>query len=215
MNTLPITRESLPDLPATILRDGRVANAVVKRVTAQGKEWTVKDFSSRPWWVRTFVGPWLIGRELKILSRLRGIDGIASESFRIDRQALAVRYVEGVNLHRANPADVTVDYLERLEALVKSMHARDVVHLDLRGQGNVVIRPDGTPGIIDFQSGLATTRMPGFLRRLLEALDRSGVLKRWALFQPEAMGQARRDELERINRIRKLWIVRGYFGLKK
>ena len=43
----------------------------------------------------------------------------------------------------------------------------------------------------------------------------SGALKKWLKYQPEAMGDERRQELERINRLRRFWIFRGYFGLKK
>ena len=43
----------------------------------------------------------------------------------------------------------------------------------------------------------------------------SGALKKWLQFQPEMMGEERRKELERINELRKFWIFRGYFGLKK
>ena len=87
--------------------------------------------------------------------------------------------------------------------------------LDVRGTGNVMIRPNGSPGLIDFQASLYTGWMPGFLRRLLEDFDMSGALKKWLQFQPEMMGEERRKELERINGLRKFWIFRGYFGLKK
>ena len=215
MSQTPITRESLSNLPARLLRDGRVANAVVSCVEADGKLWTVKDFAGRPWWIRQTVAPFLLARELRALNRLRGIPGIAEEAFRIDRHALAVRFMEGTSIDKADRSLVTPVYLERLEALVAVMHARGVVHLDMRGAGNVMVRPDGTPGLIDFQASVVTERLPGFLRRLLEDFDLSGALKKWRLYQPEAMGEQRREALERINRLRKFWIFRGYFGLKK
>ena len=197
-----------------LLRDGRVANAVVTRVEVGGRFWTVKDFSSRPWWVRTFIAPFLLKRELAILDRLRGVEGVSQESFRIDRTAMAVLFMEGANIGR-EPARVTPLYLESCEKLLRTMPARGVVHLDVRGTGNVMIRPDGSPGLIDFQASLYTGWMPEFLRRLLEDFDMSGALKKWLQFQPEAMGEERRRELERINGLRKFWIFRGYFGLKK
>ena len=69
--------------------------------------------------------------------------------------------------------------LEAFEELLRAMHARGVVHLDVRGTGNVMIRPNGSPGLIDFQASLYTGWMPGFLRRLLEDFDMSGALKKW------------------------------------
>ena len=55
----------------------------------------MKDFSPRHLLVRLFWGTWVLARELKILNRLKGIDGIAEEVFRIDRYAIAIEYKEG------------------------------------------------------------------------------------------------------------------------
>lgn len=215
MSDKPFTREDLARADVKLLRDGRAANAVVTCVTWKGRRWTVKDFSSRSWWVRRFLAPFLLGREIKILHRLRGVDGVAEDAFRIDADAIAVSFVEGRNLSRVTREEVTIEFLEAFEKLLDAMHARDVVHLDLRGTGNIVMRPDGSPALIDFQASLVTSWMPAWLRRLLEDMDRSGALKKWRKFHPEAMGEERERELERIDRLRRYWIFRGYFGKKK
>ena len=191
-----------------------LTHTVVTRVEIDGRSWTVKDFSSRPRWVRFFIGPFLLNRELSILSHLTGIDGVSQEFFRIDRDALAVLFMDGNDIFD-KPSLVTPVFLEALEDLLQAVHARDIVHLDVRGMGNVIVRPDGTPGVIDFQASLFTGRMPKFLRRFLEDIDMSGAFKKWLQFQPEAMSDERRKELERINRWRRFWVFRGYFGLKK
>ena len=208
------SRADLATAKTTLLRNGRIANAVVTRVEIDGRSWTVKDFSSRPWWVRAFIGPFLLNRELSILSRLKYVDGVSQEFFRIDRDALAVLYMEGNDIFD-KPACVTPAFLEALEDLLQAVHARNVVHLDIRGMGNVIVRPDGTPGVIDFQASLDTGWMPKFLRRFLEDIDMSGAFKKWLQFQPEAMSDERRKELARINRLRRFWVFRGYFGLKR
>lgn len=213
--TLPFTRADMARAKTKLLRDGRIANAVVTRVELDGTAWTVKDFSSRPWYVRYTVAPFLLRRELSILARLHGVDGIAEQSFRIDQFAIAVSFMEGANIGQVPPATVTPSYLEAFEKLLQTMHHRGVVHLDVRGAGNVIVQPDGKPGLIDFQASLYTGWMPNWLRRLLEDFDMSGALKKWLKYQPEAMGDERRQELERINRLRRFWIFRGYFGLKK
>ena len=144
MSDKPFTREDLARADVKLLRDGRAANAVVTCVTWKGRRWTVKDFSSRSWWVRRLLAPFLLGRELKILRRLSGVDGVAEEAFRIDADAIAVSFVEGRNLSRVTREEVTIEFLEAFEKLLDEMHARNVVHLDLRGTGNIVMRPDGT-----------------------------------------------------------------------
>ena len=66
------TREEFESAPTRqLLRDGRAANAIVWRLQKNGITWTVKDFSKRSWFVRTFIGPFLIRRELAALSRLK------------------------------------------------------------------------------------------------------------------------------------------------
>lgn len=130
------------------------------RLQKNGITWTVKDFSKRSWFVRTFIGPFLIRRELAALSRLKNINGIAGRAFRIDRSAMAVEFLEGDSLERIAPERITVEYLRQLEDLISVMHSRGVVHLDLRGLGNVLVRPDGTPGLIDFQAAMCTNHWP-------------------------------------------------------
>ncbi|EXI74461.1 MAG TPA: hypothetical protein PK440_10840 [Candidatus Accumulibacter phosphatis] len=199
----------------TLLRDGRWANARVERVSLEGEEWTLKDFSSRSWWVRNTVGRLLLRRELRALQRLQGIAGTPGDAFRVDAHAIAARFVPGRSLAKIDRTLITPGYLERLEGLLEAVHARGVVHLDTRGAGNVLMLPDGNPGIIDFQASLSTTWMPSGLRRLLEDMDMSGVYKKWAAWQPQAMDGERRARFERSNRFRRLWVPRGYFGLSK
>lgn len=210
------TREEFESAPTRqLLRDGRAANAIVWRLRKNGITWTVKDFSKRSWFVRTFIGPFLIRRELAALSRLKNINGIAGRAFRIDRSAMAMEFLEGDSLERIAPERITVEYLRQLEDLISVMHSRGVVHLDLRGLGNVLVRPDGTPGLIDFQAAMCTNHWPKGLRRILEAMDVSGALKRWKYFHPEAMGKERLERLEAINSVRRFWIFQGYFGIKR
>ena len=155
--TKPFARADLAQAPTKLLRNGRVANAVVTRVEIDGRSWTVKDFSARPWWVRTFIAPFLLRRELSILARLRGVEGVSQESFRIDREAMAVLFMEGSNIGR-EPERVTPAYLEAFEELLRAMHARGVVHLDVRGTGNVMIRPNGSSSTSRLRSTRAGCR---------------------------------------------------------
>lgn len=214
--TVPaFTRADLIRAERTLLRDGRWANARVERVSIASAEWTVKDFSSRSWWVRNTLGRLLLRRELRALQRLQGISGTPGDAFRLDAHAIAARFVPGRSLAKIDRALITPSYLEHLEGLLEAVHARGVVHLDTRGAGNLLMLPDGTPGIIDFQASVSTTWMPSRLRRLLEGLDMAGVYKKWAAWQPQAMDGERRARFERSNRWRKLWLPRGYFGLSK
>ena len=211
----PFTRADLARAERHLLRDGRFANARVERVRLDGVDWIFKDFSSRAFLVRHLVGRFLIGREVRALRRLEGIDGVPAQAFRIDGTAMAARYVPGRALAELKRAQIGTDYLVALEALLRRVHARGLVHLDTRGGGNLLLMPDGAPGIIDFQAALDTRWMPQALRRLFEDMDLSGVYKKWRRWQPDTLGAQRLQTLERLNRWRRWWLPRGYFGLRK
>lgn len=210
-----LTREIFRSLPKKLLRNGRLFNAIVYLVEKDGKLWTVKDFSRRPWYVRWSVVPFLLRHEVKILQQLPAIKGIAEHVFFIDRNAIAIEFIPGKSIGQCSAKEIPVSFLLELEDLIRTMHKNYVVHLDLRGGGNVLITPEQHPALIDFQSGVSTKKLPNWLRKLLEDMDLSGVYKKWAKYHPREMGENRKIELARINRWRKFWIFRGYFGIKK
>ena len=211
----PFDRAALAGAERKLLRDGRFANARVERVRIDGTDWIFKDFASRAFLVRHTVGRFLLGREVRALRRLEGLRGIPSQAFRVDGSSMAARFVPGRALADIPNGPVASDYLVALEALLRQVHARGLVHLDTRGGGNLLIGPDGSPGIIDFQAALSTRWMPRSLRRWLEDMDMSGVYKKWQRWQPDTLGAARLESLDRLNRWRRWWFLRGYFGWTK
>jgi hypothetical protein len=54
--------------------------------------------------------------------------------------------------------------------------------------------------------------MTGPLRRFAERVDHASIYKHWAKRSPETLGTERRAVLDRINELRPLWALRGYFG---
>ncbi len=211
----PFTRAHLLAAPREILREGRWANARVVRATIGGADWTVKDFGSRGWWVRNLFGRWLLRRELRTLRRLEGIDGVPAQAFRVDAHAIAARFVPGVTLDRAPREQMNESFFLALESLFRQVHARGLVHLDSRGSSNLLATPRGEPALIDFQAALRTTLLPPPLRRVLEEVDMGGVYKNWLRHAPASLDDGRRAFYERSTRLRRLWIGRGYFGLRK
>ena len=212
---IPFTRDDLKNAKVRLLRDGRAANACVSRVSINGEDWTLKDFADRSWWVKTFLVPFLLGHEYRILSRLNGIEGVANDAFMLDRNALAIRFLPGKPLSTLKPEEITSDYLEAMESLLKEVHARGVVHLDTRGTGNWLVSPQGRPDLIDFQAGLNTQHLPLGLRHVLELIDMSGVYKKWREWHPESFGAEREALWQEAQKWRSRWKLKGYFGLKK
>ena len=89
------------------------------------------------------------------------------------------------------------------------------MHLDLRNAHNILVTDDGHPALLDFQSCLSTRWMPARLRRFLERIDRAAVYKHWARKSPATLGPERTSALARMNRLRPLWVLRGYIGARR
>lgn len=209
------SRDEFERSPRTLLRDGRWANARVWRVEVDGVAWVVKDFAPRAFLARNLIGRLLLGREVRALRCVDGIDGVPAAAFRLDEHAIAAHYIEGTSLGKVAAEHLTPEYFELLERLLLRIHERGIVHLDLRGSGNLLMQPDGRPAVIDFQAALGIGWMPARLRRWFGEMDLAGVYKKWVERDAESMGPARRAVLVRMNRWRKLWILRGYAGVSK
>ena len=117
--------------------------------------------------MRNTLGRFLLWRELAALRRLAGLRGVPADAFRLDAHAIAARYLPGTTLAELPPGRVSTSFLEALERLLRRVHQCGMVHLDTRGGGNMLMMPDGEPGIFDFQAALSTQWMPAGLRRLL------------------------------------------------
>lgn len=85
---------------------------------------------------------------------------------------------------------MTVEFLKEMEDLMTRIHQAGIVHLDARGTGNWVVLSNGKPGLIDFQAGVCTVGLPKGLRKVLEDIDMSGVLKNGMSFTPKPWGRS-------------------------
>lgn len=105
----------------------------------------------------------LLARERRALATLAGraraprivdderLVALPSADGRVPARAdvLVREFVDGVPLHQAEV--VPLDFFDALEELVSELHACGVAHNDLHKEQNIVIAPDGTPRLIDFQ----------------------------------------------------------------
>jgi RIO-like serine/threonine protein kinase len=210
---MTFTRSDLDRGPREVLSEGRWANARLYRFEHGGESWVVKDFRPRGPMVRLLIGRFLVRREFSALSRLGGIPGTPQGAFRIDAYALAYRYVPGRSLRGTRHVVFGPDFFPALERALAAMHARArLAHFDLRNAKNILMTDAGEPLLLDFQSAVGTSWMPGPLRRFAERVDLAAIYKHWKKRSPDTMGDERREALARMNRIRPLWALRGYIG---
>jgi hypothetical protein len=175
----PVPKRS--DLPrARRISRGGFANPDVFLLEHSGARLVVKDFAPRTALVRATLGRWIARREQRAWRALAEHPAVPRWVGAIDALAFVVEQRVGRPLSRSVARETPAAFFADLARAVDEMHARGVLHLDLRHQGNVLVGADGAPVLVDFGSALVLP--PGSLRaRLARALlgwiDRSAVAK--------------------------------------
>ncbi len=180
----------------------------IRLVEIDGKRAVHKDIRDKASIIRYTLGSWLIEREYRIYTRLAGCAGVPRLFGRPDRWSILVEHVEGESLKRGDPRLRDPGFFRRLYRLVEEIHARGVVHLDLRHKGNIMITGDGEPYVIDFNSSfyfggnaLGRRLMPWFKK-----IDSFGLLKLKQRVAPDLLTAHERTQLKRFGVMRRLWI---------
>ncbi len=191
------------------LSRGGWPKSTVWKAQIDGEPWVVKDFRRRGFFTRNLFGVLLVHREARALSRLDGLPGVPAGGFAIDRHALAYRFVPARPLSAISARDQPVELFRALERTLQAVHARGIVHLDIRNGRNVLVTEAGEPLLIDFESHLDTSGWLRWAREALERFDLGGAYKHWAKAKPETLGEHRRQVYAQTNRWRRAWVFRG------
>jgi serine/threonine protein kinase len=201
-----MTREEIKE-KTICLTKGSFGKPDLNQVEVEGRSLMVKDVRTKHFFLRWTLGLWLIHKEWKIYSRLTGIKGIPRPVERIDRFAFAMEFVPGKPILRGEPLQPS--FFRELEKVLREVHGRGVVHMDLRHKGNILVSERGDPYLIDFNSSFAF-KEKGFFRRylfpLLRRIDEGGFLKLKKRIAPALLTPEEAAFLKRFERLRKLWI---------
>jgi len=176
-----VARRDLANRTVAVLSRGGWANPDVLLVEASAERVVVKDFAPRRSFVRRWLGPWLLAREVRAYRRLAGLPAVPRLYGRLDAAAIVLEYRPGVLLSRSLRGRLPPEFVGALEAAVEAMHARGVVHLDLRHRSNLLAGEDGRPVLIDFASALVfdvSTHAGRLAVRALARIDRRA-LRKW------------------------------------
>lgn len=121
------------------------------------------------------LGIILVFWERFIYVRVQGIKGIPELMKSPDRYTLMTKYMGGGNLRDTlTPPDKA--YFDDLTRLIRDMHARGVVHLDLRNRRNYGIDDAQSPYLVDFASSIYLP-FPKNLKKILSLIDWMGFAK--------------------------------------
>ena len=198
-------REDLKRSPVRLISRKAFGKPDLSQVGSGDRVLVLKDVGEKNLFVRWTLGLWLIQKEWSIYSRLVGIRGIPQVIERIDRFAFTMEFVPGRPIQRGE--SLSFSFFCELERILEEVHAKGVVHLDLRHKGNILVSEKGDPVLIDFNSGFYFKN--GLLRRILFPLlrwvDYGGILK----LKHRVASSMTPQELKtliRLNRLCKFWI---------
>jgi hypothetical protein len=210
-STPGLTREDLRRLPVQPFRTGSAYKADLLLYQAGDGPILLKDYAGKRGVWRS-LGAVGTGREARALQTLADVDGVPRFLGRPDRYCVAMTLVPGRRARKDDPElRGNEAFVRDLELLVGQMHARGVVHLDLKHRSNLLVSDDGKPVVLDFESAHCFNP-DGFLGRLLVHLggtfDRLAVLKWKRRLCPEAFTPSQRWAAGQMRRFRKLWLPR-------
>jgi hypothetical protein len=197
-----------------VLVSGVGAKADVLLVDVPGGSVIVKDFSKRRAWVRG-LGRLQVRREAAAYRWLAGVAGVPAFVGVIDPLALAIERIDGQRLAFASlpPAD-GLRCIVALRGILDAIHGRGVIHNDLRGRENVLLRRDGGLAVVDF-AGAVRLRPGGLAHRiffrLLAVADEAAFLKWKGMIAPGSYTPEDEAFLRRFER----WRVWWPFNLKR
>ncbi len=227
MTTKLITAPKIKPKTAMIEEQGR------KLVRLLGKEWNIhriiatrksmkpdiliaendgefivaKDFRNKIWLARSFWGPLNIMYEKFILQKLKGITGIPEFIGLEDYNCLLLSYIDG-DIIKKSCQNIAPGYFDRIFNIVEEIHARGVLHLDLGHKSNIMVRKNGNPAIIDFNTSIYLPLNSFFspILRLLSKIDTTSIMRLKVKFRPQETTFSERQQVKKFLLIRKLWI---------
>jgi len=210
LRTPEILERNLRDPSAAVFQKGAWGKADILLVDSNGGRAIVKDFSTKIPPVRWY-GRWQIRREASIYRRLAGIPGVPRYYGRVGKNAMAIEYIEGERISHWKRRELPPALFTRLWTLIESIHARGIVHIDLRKRDNILISQGGEVFIIDFNASFRFppgSRGARWLLPALRKIDHFGFLKWKAALAPSQLSDAERSAFRRMSLLRRFWIFK-------
>jgi hypothetical protein len=139
----------------------------------------------------SWLGRRLACHERWLLEKLSGLSGVPSLAGtvtmhgRLLRNAVARDYIDGHPLGNAKAVDDL--FFHKLASLLRSMHERRVIYVDLHKRENIIVNRAGEPCLIDFQISLDWPRwLPrGPLFEIFRRSDEYHLMKHWSRYRAD------------------------------
>lgn len=129
-----------------------------------------------------WLGRILCDHEVAMLRRLSRLDSVPHILSRYDRTGFIYEYIEGLPLDAV--ACVPDNFFDKFVGTLRQIHKANVAYLDMNKRSNIIVAPDGSPRVIDFQISLyiddymlILPRLSFLFRRFLQRADVYHLLK--------------------------------------
>jgi len=185
------------------LKKKRFYGPDVHLIHRDGSDLVEKTYRQRSAPVR-LAGRFLVRWEKYIYSKLRGIHGIPALAESPDPCTLTTVFMGGKNM-RKKVQEPDKLYFTHLEKIIRQMHERGVIHLDMRNRRNYGMDEDGMPYLVDFASSLYFP-YDGVVKKWLCSIDWMGYLKVKAKISPSSLSEEEKTGLALGNRLSRLWL---------
>jgi len=190
---IKLTYEEARSNTDNILIRGQLYKADVFIVHSDTGRFIVKDYTQKGFWERNLVGRLVISREARAYTALAGIDGLPTRFKRLSPFAFAVEYLDGQDLGSVEPQIIGPEVIGQFEGIVRAIHDRGWVHLDLQRRTNILL-VNSKVYIVDLASALH----PGGIYLIGRCLtwvvglaDHLSLIKMKTIFAPQSL--TRRD----------------------
>jgi len=139
-----------------------------------------------------WLGEFLCRHQVDILQRLKNLRGIPHFLSHYGKTGFIYEFIEGQRLD--SEKKIPDDFFDKLLNLLREIHQRNVVYLDLNKKDNIIIGSDGRPYLIDFQISLyipkrllLSRRLSKYLKDNLQAADIYHLFKHKCKLSPELL----------------------------
>jgi predicted Ser/Thr protein kinase len=193
-----------------VLQNGDVHKARVLLARKGEQRVVIKELSEMRPVFRFLYGRRMLRREARTLEALAGFESAPQLVERISPDAIAIQFVQSHYLPRKLPDARKPRVMAAFRRAVDGLHARGVVHFDLRQRKNVLVSRENAIVLIDFESSFVfgTTAIGRWLQSWFARVDRSAVLK-WQLhYLPKRLTADERKQIEIYRGLKRFWIFK-------
>jgi hypothetical protein len=188
----PITRKALKLYEKRLLKRGTSSfSPDVYLLVNSANSYVLKDFAQRPLWIRFAWGRFVIRREVTAYRRLAGYTAAPRFIAKIDDFGFLMEFVEASALPKRKQGwRLDKDFFVMAKQALEELHRRGIAHGDIR-KNNILVRSDGQPCLLDFQTctfdGPGKWRHRIFLKMAL--IDKLTLLKIQKRYFPASINQ--------------------------